>query len=75
MLPLKVSYSFTPCGKVVGTLGTLEKADGLTYVVFSRVRKFDDIAVDGGITWQRLHTLELILEKPFSYIRIWKNNY
>ena len=64
MLPLKLSYSFTPWkvqgqtirGKVVGTLGTLEKADGLTYVVFSRVRKFDDIAVDGGITWQRLNT-------------------
>ena len=43
MLPLKLSFSFTPWkvqgqtirGKVVGTLGTLEKADGLTYVVFS----------------------------------------
>ena len=45
-------------GQLESTLGTLEQADGLTYVVFSRVRKFDDIAVDGGITWQRLNTRE-----------------
>ena len=54
-MPWKVQGQ-TIRGKVVGTSGTLEKADGLTYVVFSRVHKFDDIAVDGGITWQQLNT-------------------
>ena len=64
MLPIKLSYAFTPWkvqgqtirSKVVGNLGTLERSDGLTYVIFSRVRRFDDIAIDGGMTWQRIST-------------------
>ena len=62
MLPIKLSYAFTPwkiqgqtiSSKIVGNLGTQERSDGLTYVIFSRVRKFDDVAIDGGMTWQRI---------------------
>ena len=62
MLPLKLCYAFTPWkiqgqtidNKLVGTLGTLEKSNGLTYVIFSRVRRFKNIAIDGGLTYSRL---------------------
>ena len=38
-------------GKLVATLGKSEMSSGLSYVVFSRVRLFLDIAIDGGLTW------------------------
>ena len=31
-------------------------SSGLSYVVFSRVRRFSDIAIDGGLTFDRLTT-------------------
>ena len=62
MVPLKLLYAFTPqkiqgqsiSGKVVGELGENERSDGLTYVIFSRVRRFDDVAIDGGMTFARI---------------------
>ena len=62
MIPLKLSYAFTPwkvqgqtiTGKIVGDIGVTEKSDGLTYVLFSRVRKFSDVGIDGGLTYARL---------------------
>ena len=44
----------TICSKVVGNLGTQERSDGLSYVIFSRVHKFDDVAIDGGMTWEHI---------------------
>ena len=62
MIPLKLSYAFTPWkiqgqtikGEIVGDVGVNEKNDGLTYVLFSRVRKFSDVGIDGGLTYARL---------------------
>ena len=63
-IPLKLYWSFTPWkvqgqtirGKFVATLGKTEMSSGLSYVVFSRVRRFSDIAIDGGLTFDRLTT-------------------
>ena len=63
-IPLKLSWSFTPWkvkgqtirGKLVATLGKTEMSSGLSYVVFSPVRRFSDIAIDGGLTFDRLTT-------------------
>ena len=64
MIPLKLCYAFTPWKiqgqtidkKLVATLGRLERSNGLTYVIFSRVRRFKDIAIDGGLCFTRLAT-------------------
>ena len=39
---------------MVANLGKTERSPGLSYVVFSRVRRFTCVAVDGGLTWDRL---------------------
>ena len=62
MIPLKLCWAFTPWkvqgqtlgDKCVGELGGNERSDGMTYVIFSRVRKFSDVAIDGGLTYARL---------------------
>ena len=62
MYPLKLCYSWTAwkCqgqtlnGKVVCNLGDKEKEDGLSYVIFSRVRRLDQIGIIDGLTLDRL---------------------
>ena len=39
-------------------------SSGLSYVVFSAVRRFSDIATDSGLTWDRL-TTKLTSKKKF----------
>ena len=62
MYPLKLCYSWTAwkCqgqtlnGNVVCKLGDKEKEDGLSYVIFSRVRRLDQIGIIDGLTLDRL---------------------
>ena len=71
-IPLKLSWSFTPWkvqgqtirGKLVATLGKSEMSSGLSYVVFSRVRRFSNIAIECGLTWDRL-TTKITSKKKF----------
>ena len=35
----------------MANLGKTERSPGLLYVVFSRVRRFTCVVVDGGLTW------------------------
>ena len=49
---------------LVATLGKSEMSSGLSYVVFSRVRRFSDIAIDCGLTWDRL-TSKISSKKKF----------
>ena len=62
MFPIKLCYAFTPWkvqgqtlrNKFVANLGTIEKADGLAYVIFSRARRLQDIGLEGGFNCDRL---------------------
>jgi len=64
MIPLKLAWAWTIWkvqgqtvdGKVVVDLGPTEKEHGLSYVAFSRVRRFQDLGVLGGCTLERLTT-------------------
>ena len=72
MLPLKLCWSLTPWkvqgstirGKLLANLGINEPSSGLAYVVFSRVRRFKDIAIEGGLCWDRL-TNKINLKNDF----------
>jgi len=74
MIPLKLSYAFTPWKlqgqtidtKLVGNLGLLERSNGSTYVIFSRVRRFKDLAIDGGLSFSRL-TKKIGSSTSFKY--------
>jgi len=66
MLPLRLAWAWTIWkvqgqtidGKVVVLdLGRKEAEHGLSYVAFSRVRRFQDIGIKGGISKVRLTTL------------------
>ena len=73
MLPLKLCWSLTPWkvqgstvrGKLLANLGLNEPSSGLAYVVFSRVRRFKDIAIEGGLCWDRL-TNKINLKTDFK---------
>ncbi len=62
MIPLKLSFAWTMWrvqgqairDKVVLHLGKKEKEHVLTYTGFSRVMKFIDIAIAGGLSLDRL---------------------
>jgi Helitron helicase-like domain at N-terminus/PIF1-like helicase len=62
MVPLKLAWAWTIWkvqgqtinGKVVVDLGAKEMEHGLSYVAFSRVRRFKDIGIMGGIPLQRI---------------------
>ena len=62
MLPLRLCYAWTIWKaqgqtirtKVVASLGVTEKEHGLTYTVFSRVRKASDIGIINGFPRVRL---------------------
>ncbi len=62
MLPLRLCYAWTIWKaqgqtirtKVVASLGVTEKEHGLTYTVFSRVRKASDIGIIDGFPHIRL---------------------
>ena len=62
MFPFRLCYAWTIWkaqgqtirGKVVVHLGKDEKKHGLTYTAFSRVKRFSDIGIAGGITAERL---------------------
>ena len=62
MISLKLCWAFTPWkvqgqtlgDTCIGELGGNERSDGMTYVIFSRVRKFSDVAIDDGLTYARL---------------------
>ena len=62
MVPLKLCYAWTIWkaqgqtirGKVVVDLGKTEKEHGLSYTAFSRVTRFNDIGVIGGLSRDRL---------------------
>ena len=64
MIPLKLAWAWTIWkvqgqtvdGKVVVDLGPTEKEHGLSYVAFSRVRRFQDLGVLGGCSLERLTT-------------------
>ena len=64
MIPLKLAWAWTIWkvqgqtvdGKVVVDLGPTEKEHGLSYVAFSRVRRFQDLGVLGGCALERLTT-------------------
>jgi ATP-dependent exoDNAse (exonuclease V) alpha subunit len=62
MVPLKLAWAWTIWkvqgqtvdGKVVVSLGRKEVEHGLSYVAFSRVRRFQDIGIIGGVSGDRL---------------------
>ena len=62
MVPLKLCYAWTIWkaqgqtirGKVVVDLGKTEKEHGLSYTAFSRVTRFNDIGIVGGLSKERL---------------------
>ena len=62
MVPLKLAWAWTIWkvqgqtvdGKVVVSLGRKEVEHGLSYVVFSRVRRFQDIGIIRGVSGDRL---------------------
>ena len=65
MVPLKLAWAWTIWkvqgqtvdGKVVVSLGRKEAEHGVSYVAFSRVRRFQDIGIIGGVSGDRLTTL------------------
>lgn len=64
MLPLRLAWAWTIWkvqgqtvdGNVVVNLGPKEAEHGLSYVAFSRVRRFCDIGIIGGVSGDRLTT-------------------
>ena len=64
MIPLKLAWAWTIWkvqgqtvdGKVVVNLGRKEAEHGVSYVAFSRVRRFQDIGIIGGVSGDRLTT-------------------
>ena len=62
MFPLRLCYAWTIWkaqgqtirNKIIVSLGNTEKEHGLTYTAFSRVQRFSDIGITGGITFDRL---------------------
>jgi ATP-dependent exoDNAse (exonuclease V) alpha subunit len=64
MLPLRCAWAWTIwkaqgqtiLGKVILVLGKTERECGLSYVGFSRNRRFADVGVDGGINGDRITT-------------------
>lgn len=62
MLPIRLCYAWTVWkvqgqtlkGKVVACLGKKEIEHGLTYTVFSRVRKASNLGIIGGLPQERL---------------------
>ena len=61
MLPLKLAWAWTTwkaqgqtiSGKLVALLGPTEKEHGLTYTAFSRVTRFSNLGITGGLTFER----------------------
>ena len=61
MLPLRLAWAWTIwkaqgltiLGKVIAHLSNKEREHGLTYTVYSRVRRFGDIGIMGGLTMLR----------------------
>lgn len=62
MFPLRLCYAWTIWkaqgqtirNKIIVSLGKTEKEHGLTYTAFSRVQRFSDIGIIGGISQDRL---------------------
>ena len=79
MLSLKLCWSLTLWkeqvstvrGKVLANLGITETSSGLSYVVFSRLRRFKDIAIEGGLCVDRL-TNKINLKSEFKERRKYK---
>ena len=62
MFPIRLCYAWTIwkaqgqtlTNKVVLSLGDIEREHGLTYTAFSRVKRFSDLGLKGGLTHNRL---------------------
>jgi hypothetical protein len=64
MIPLRLAWAWTIwkaqgqtyTGKVIANLSDREKEHGLTYVVFSRVKKLRNLGIIGGLSLERFTT-------------------
>ena len=73
IFPLHLCWAFSPWriqgqtinNTLVANLGKSEKSPGLSYVFFSRLRKFSNLLIDGGLTFDCL-TNKILSNKRFK---------